>query len=487
MEFQLLGPFAALHRGRPVLAGLRRQERCLLAVLALEAGRAVPTGRLIDLLWNGEAPAGARAAVHTYIGRLRAALGPDGVHVETRNDGYLLRPDGHLIDTRAFEDGVREAAAAVDDEERVRHYDRALALWRGELLADVADDALRDRIGQRLAALRLSAAEERARLLLALGRHERVAAELPPLAEEHPERERLVSDSMLALHRSGRSADALNLYRSVSGTLRSAFDAEPGRDLRTLYDRVRRDDPALRRPEAPTYAVRVRGEWLPWNTGGDPALEFCNTYAGWGGERRPGSEWLRGYRTLAVWAGHLDLLDDRTVTWLLRRAEERPGEASAVLEGAREFRGALYGCLVEGAGEWSGGEPGGLEGRDRGGRGGELGGREGCGGGGRGGAFGRDGAFGLVADVVQEAMRHAVFVRGEDGLGRWSPHPDSGLRLPLHAVAQRAADLLADPRRLTVRACPGKDCGWLFLDVGGRRRWCSLGVCGQRWDGREAG
>ncbi|MFD5201192.1 BTAD domain-containing putative transcriptional regulator [Streptomyces sp. NPDC058375] len=444
MELQLLGPFAALHHGRPVLAGLRRQERCLLALLALEAGRAVPTGRLIDLLWNGEAPAGARSTVHTYIGRLRASLGPDGVRLETRNDGYLLRPDGHLIDARAFEDGVRAAAAAVDDEERVRHYDRALALWRGELLADVADEALRDRIGRRLAALRLSAAEERARLLLALGQHERVAAELPPLAEEHPERERLVADSMLALHRSGRSADALRLYRAARGTLRSAFDAEPGRDLRTLYDRVRRGDPGLRRAATPTYAVRVRGEWLPWNTSGDPALEFCNTYAGWGGERRPGSEWLRGYRTLAVWAGHLDLVDDRTVTRLLRRAQERPEEASAVLEGAREFRSALYGCLVD--------EPGG---------------------------GGRNGAFDRVAEVVQEAMRQAVFVRGEDGLGRWTPHPDAGPRLPLYAVAQRAADLLADPRRLTVRACPGKGCGWLFLDAGGRRRWCSLGVCGR--------
>ncbi|MFD4022876.1 BTAD domain-containing putative transcriptional regulator [Streptomyces sp. NPDC058576] len=451
MEFQLLGPFAALHHGRPVLAALRRQERCLLALLALEAGRAVPTGRLIDLLWNGEAPAGARSTVHTYIGRLRAALGPDGVQLETRNDGYLLRPDDHLIDTLAFEDGVREAAAAGDDEERVRHYDRALGLWRGELLADVADAALRDRIGRRLGALRLSAAEERARLLLSLGRHERVAVELPPLAEEHPERERLVADAMIALHRSRQSADALRLYRAARGTLRSAFDAEPGQDLRTLHDRIRRDDPALRRPVAPTYAVRVRGEWLPWNTSGDPALEFCNTYAGWGGERRPGSEWLRGYRTLAVWAGHLDLLDDRTVTRLLRRAQERPEEASAVLAAAREFRGALYGCLA--------GDPG----------------------------EARDGAFARVAEVIQESMRHAVFVRGEDGLGRWSPDPDCGPRLPLHAVAQRAADLLADPRRLTVRACPGKGCGWLFLDAGGRRRWCSLGVCGRAGAGDGGG
>lgn len=449
MEFQLLGPFAARHRGRPVLAGLRRQERCLLALLVLEAGRTVPTGRLIDLLWNGEAPAGARSTVHTYIGRLRASLGPDGVHLETRDDGYLLRADDHLIDTRAFEDGVREAAAAVDDEERVLHYDRSLALWRGELLADVADEALRDRIGRRLAALRLSAAEERARLLLSLGRHEHVAAELPPLAEEHPERERLVADSMVALHRSGRSAEALQLYRTTRSALRSAFDAEPGQDLRTLYDRVRRDDPALRRPVTPTYAVRVRGEWLPWNTSGDPALEFCNTYAGWGGGPRPGSEWLRGYRTLAVWAGHLDLVDDRTVTRLLRRAEERPEEASAALREAREFRSALYGCLTEEAGP--AGEP----------------------------ARGGGQAFARAAGVIQEAMRHAVFVRGEGGLGRWSPHSASGPRIPLYAVAQRAADLLADPRRLTVRVCPGKGCGWLFLDAGGRRRWCSMGVCGR--------
>ncbi|WP_069736476.1 CGNR zinc finger domain-containing protein [Streptomyces sp. EN27] len=124
----------------------------------------------------------------------------------------------------------------------------------------------------------------------------------------------------------------------------------------------------------------------------------------------------------------------------------------------------MYECLV--------GEPGGGEGR-----GGEPGSGEGRGGGG--------GAFGRVAEVAQEAMRHAVFVRGENGLGRWSPHPDAGLRLPLHAVAQRAAGLLADPRRLTVRACPGKGCGWLFLDAGGRRRWCSLRVCGRQ--GAEEG
>ncbi|NEE22395.1 SARP family transcriptional regulator, partial [Streptomyces sp. SID7499] len=89
---------------------------------------------------------------------------------------------------------------------------------------------------------------------------------------------------------------------------------------------------------------------------------------------------------------------------------ERPEEASAVLAGAREFRSALYACLTEERGRGDGG------------------------------------AFARVAEVVQDAMRRAVFVQDEDGLGRWSPHPESGPSLPLYAVAQRAADLLADPR-----------------------------------------
>ncbi|MGY0056301.1 BTAD domain-containing putative transcriptional regulator [Streptomyces sp. LZ34] len=441
MEFQLLGPFEARHEGERVVVGSRRQERCLLGILLLDAGRAVTTARLIDLLWNGAPPASARSTVHTYIGRLRARLTPYGLCVETRHDGYAVDPGPHAIDALEFLDLVGKAAADHDPGERVRTYDRALALWRGPLLADVIDDQLRGRLGGHLGELRLSALEQRAEDRLAMGLHERVLADLTPLAQEFPARERLVVAQMTALYRDGRRADALELYRRTRQVLVTELGIEPGPALTTLHERLLRDDPRLDRPPAPQYAVRVGEEWLPWNTSGHPALEFCNTYAGWGGSRLPGSEWLRGYSTLAVWAGHLDLVDAPLVDRLLQQARERPDEAAAVLAEARVFRADLYACLTD---------PHDVR------------------------------AFNAVAAVAQRAAGSAVLTRGEDGLGQWRLSPAAGLRLPLLAAARSAADLLADPHRFTIRGCPSEDCGWLFLNGSGRRRWCSLATCGSR-------
>ncbi|MFE6870233.1 BTAD domain-containing putative transcriptional regulator [Kitasatospora sp. NPDC057692] len=447
MEFRLLGPFEADHRGEPVLAGTRRQERCLLAVLLLEDGRAVTTERLIDLLWHGGPPASARGTVHTYIGRLRARLRPHGVVLATRHDGYALAPGPHGLDVREFLELTARASATGDPAERLRCHDRALALWRGPLLADVADDALRGRLGGRLLQLRLSALEQRAELLLAMGRHDRLLAD-PPLPEQEstglPPRERLVRAEMTALYRAGRQGEALALYRRTRRTLVETLGVEPGAELTALHERILRADPRLDRPPAPLYAVRVGEEWLPWSAGGHPALEFCNTFAGWGAPAPlPGSDWLRRYSTLAVWAGHQDLAAPPLVEALLRQAERRPEEAAAVLAEARAFRSALYACLT--------------------------GPQDGA-------------AFGEVAAVVQRATRAAVFTRGEDGLAQWRLPPSAGLRLPLYAAARTAAELLADPRRLTVQRCPSADCGWLFLDAGGRRRWCSLATCGAAAD-----
>ncbi|MFF6948561.1 BTAD domain-containing putative transcriptional regulator [Streptomyces iakyrus] len=439
MDFQLLGPFAARHEGRPVLLGSRRQERCLLAVLLLHAGHSVPTGRLIDLLWDDAPPASARATVHTYVGRLRAALRPYGVSVETRHDGYAVERGPHRIDAREFTELVGHAADARDPVERIGHYDRALALWRGPLLADVADDRLRSRLDGRLGELRLTAAERRAEAQLGMGLPERVVADLTPLLAEHPARERLVAAQMTALHRTGRRAEALRLYDRTRALLATDLGIGPSRELRTLHERMLSGDPRLDRPPGPVYAVRVDDQWLPWSTSGHPALEFCNTYAGWGGDRLPGSEWLSGYATLAVWAGHLDLIEHRQTARLREQALRRPDEATAALDEARRFRTDLYACLTDPQ-----------DGR----------------------------AFKAVAAVVQEAAGLSVLTRGEDGLGRWQPSPSAGLRLPLHAVARTAGELLTDPRRFTVRTCPAPDCGWLFLDESGRRRWCSLRTCG---------
>lgn len=274
-----------------------------------------------------------------------------------------------------------------------------------------------------------------------MGLHERVAADLTPVLQEHPTRERLVAAQMTALHRAGRQAEALRLYGRTRTLLARDLGIEPNRELRTLHERMLSGDPRLDRPPGPVYAVRVDDQWLPWSTSGHPALEFCNTYAGWDGDRLPGSEWLLRYATLAVWAGHVDLIEERQVARLREQALHRPDEAAAALDEARRFRTDLYACLTDPQ-----------DGR----------------------------AFKAVAAVVEESASGSVFTRREDGLGCWRPSPSAGLRLPVHAVARTAAELLADPRRFTVRSCPSRDCGWLFLDESGRRRWCSLGTCGAR-------
>lgn len=439
MEFQLLGPFEARHDGTRIPLETRRQERCLLAILLLDAGSAVSIDRLIDLLWHGQPPASARGTVHTYIGRLRTALAPYGVRVETVGDGYRADPGGHVVDVHAFTALAGRAAEAVEPAEQIRLFDRALALWRGPLLADVADDLLRERLGGPLGELRLTAIEHRAEAHLALGHHDRVVADLTPLAALHAGRERLVAAQMTALYRSGRQAEALELYRTARRVLVDEHGIEPGAALKTLHDRILHADPRMDRPRVPVHAVRVGGVWLPWNTSGHPALEFCNTYAGWGGPPLPGSDWLPGYTSLAVWAGHHDLADEWVVKGLLRRAAEDPAAAEAALEEAREFRTRLYACLT-------------VPDEVR--------------------------AFKAVAPVVEEAAAASVLVRGEDGLGRWRTSPSAGLRLPLLAAAHGAGELLCDPARFLVRSCPGAGCGWLFLDESGRRRWCSLQTCG---------
>jgi DNA-binding SARP family transcriptional activator len=441
MEFRLLGPFEARHDGHLVELGSRRQERCILAVLLLEVGRLVTTDRLIDLLWNGRPPVSARGAVHTYIGRLRASLAPYGVRIITRGDGYLVETDGHRVDVEEFGRLAHQASGATDPAERVRLLDRALTLWRGPLLADTADEELRERLHGPIEELRLTGIESRAEAQLALGQHARVISELTPLVTGHPTREQLVATLMTALYQGARQADALLLYRTTRQALVDDLGIEPGMRLREVHRRILRDDHRLHRSGRPVYEVRVGDESLPWSVGGHPALEFCNTFAGWGQvPPLPGSEWLRGYRTLAVWTGHVGLVDDVAVGRLLDLGRRDPGRAAAVLDEARALRTRLYACLTDPD--------------DR-------------------------RAFEGVAGYAEAAAKVLVFRRDPDGRGRWWPDLAAGVRLPLHAVAWSAAQLLTDPRRLTIRVCPDERCGWLFLDESGMRRWCSLATCGQ--------
>lgn len=439
MEFRLLGSFEARDAGRPIPLRLRRQERLLLGILLLNAGQTVSIDRLIDLLWDGEPTANARHAVHTYIGRLRKLFASYDVEIATQADGYAFELAGHVVDAQEFLRLARDAAATTDLAERARHAGAALALWRGPVLADLTSSSLRSRVGAPLEETRLTTAETLASIQLAMGHHDRVILEVAGLAEEYPARESLVAAVMTALYRAARQADALHLYDRSRKALAEELDIEPGPELETVYQRILTKDVRLERPAAPVYAVLVGEFWLPWSVGGHPALEFCNTYAGWGGPRSPGAEWLRGYPTLAVWAGHQDLLDDATITDLLSDAQGDPLTAAGVLDEARKLRTWLYACLTD---------PG-----------------------------NRD-AFAAVARYVEEAAQNATFGRRQNGVARWSINRDVGLRAPVLAVAQSAGQLLADPRRLTVCACSSPRCGWLFIDETGRRRFCSVATCG---------
>ncbi|RKR86447.1 DNA-binding SARP family transcriptional activator [Micromonospora pisi] len=441
MEFRLLGPFEARQDGHVVEVGSRRQERCVLALLLLDVGRLVTTDRLIELLWNGHPPGSSRGAIHTYIGRLRASLVPYGVRISTRGDGYVLEGEGHRVDVEEFDRLVSQAGVVTDPTERVRLLDRALALWRGPLLADTAEDELRERLCGPLDELRLTGIELRAEAQLALGMHTQVVGDLTSLVRQFPIREQLVATLMTALYRGARQADALLLYQVTRRRLVDDIGVEPGAKLREVHRRILRADHRLDRPGQPVYEVRVRDEVLPWNVGGHPALEFCNTLAGWGQDPPlPGSEWLRGYRTLAVWTGYVGLVDDVAVSRLVALARRDPDRAAAVLDEARVLRTRLYACLTD-------------QGDRR--------------------------AFDAVARFAEAAAKTLVFSRDVDGGGRWRPNLAAGLRVPVHAVAWSAAELLGDPRRLTVRACPDRRCGWLFLDETGLRRWCSLAACGR--------
>ncbi|WP_144122443.1 BTAD domain-containing putative transcriptional regulator [Catellatospora sichuanensis] len=439
MEFRLLGPFEACHDGHLVEIAGRRQERCLLALLLLDLGHPVTIDRLIGLLWNGEEPASARGAVYTYVGRLRAALVPYGVRITTRADGYLVEADNHRVDVADFHRDVQQALDAADPAARAALLDRALRLWRGPLLADVADEALRHRLDGQLDEARLVAHEMRAEAQLALGRHARVIKDLAALADALPLRERLVGTLMTAHYRAARQADALLLYEATRKALATELGVDPGPDLQELHRRILRSDARLDQPRRAVYEVRVREEVLPWIVGGHPALDFCNTFVGWGDPAPlPGAEWLRGYRTFAVWCGYIGLADDPTVSRLLTLALRDPAEADRTLEQARTLRAHMFACLSGHADH---------------------------------------AAFDAVARAAEAAAKTLEYTRDDSGGGRWRPSLEAGLRLPLHAAAWSAAELLADPRRLTVRSCAESHCRWLFLDETSMRRWCSLVTC----------
>jgi predicted RNA-binding Zn ribbon-like protein len=177
---------------------------------------------------------------------------------------------------------------------------------------------------------------------------------------------------------------------------------------------------------------------IPARVAGDPALELCNTRAAWG-EPEP-KEYLVSYDHLLVWAREVGFVEADLVETLRRDAQQAPGQATRVLAQVKAFREILYDYLTgnEDPRVWE-----------------------------------------AVASRVESSTRALTLVRSAEGT-QWAINRGVGLRYPLLAIAAAVGDLITSGDAREVSACPGRGCGWLFTNPAGRRRWCSMAICGNR-------
>jgi DNA-binding SARP family transcriptional activator/Flp pilus assembly protein TadD len=263
MEFRLLGPVEVRSDREPIELG-RRRERVILAILLLEVGRPVPVARLVELLFGDNPPSHPRKAIQVDVSRLRRSLSAvaddEAVRVTSELAGYAIHAPRDAIDVHRFT-ALTESARETDDvDERHRLLTEALGLWRGPALAELGDSVAIQSVRARLDELRLGAIELRVETELRLGRHAELVAELADLTTQYATSERLVAARMLALYRSGRKRDGLDVYQRAADHLVDELGLDPGPDLRETHLAILRDDAALAapgpRPAPPAPTVR---------------------------------------------------------------------------------------------------------------------------------------------------------------------------------------------------------------------------------------
>jgi YVTN family beta-propeller protein len=250
--FRILGPLEAEADGQPFRLGGEKQ-RALLAMLLLNANEVVSRERLIEGLWGDRPPETAQTALQVHVSQLRKVLEPARGRGEpevllTRAPGYLIRLEPEALDLLRFERLLREgrsAFAAGDTQTAAETLAEALALWRGQPLAELDSAPFARLESIRLDELRLGAIEDRIEAELALGRHAGVVAELEALVAKHPLRERLRGLLMLALYRCGRQAAALETYQAGRRRLSEELGLEPGEALQRLERAILNHDASL--------------------------------------------------------------------------------------------------------------------------------------------------------------------------------------------------------------------------------------------------
>jgi branched-chain amino acid transport system substrate-binding protein len=262
LEFRVLGPLEARDGDRVVHLGGTKQ-RSVLAMLLLDAGEVVSADRLIEELWGDDSPEDASAALQQHVSRLRRQLEPYAVLL-TRPPGYAVELGDARLDLHLFEElrdtGRRQLEAGHEDEAAAT-FRRALGLWTGRPLGDLENERFaRDAI-PRLEAERLEVLEARITADMACGRAADVVGELQGLVRTHPLRESLRAQLMLALYRSGRQSEALDVYTEARRTLVTDLGLEPGPELQRLQQAILAHDPALD-VESKSGAVTRPRRWL---------------------------------------------------------------------------------------------------------------------------------------------------------------------------------------------------------------------------------
>ncbi len=252
MEFAILGPLEVLGTYRHIEVSSAK-ERLLLAMLVVHANEVVSADRLIEVLWGAEPPATAANTLQTYVSHLRRALEPDrtprardGV-LRTRGQGYALTVEPEAIDAVRFERPAREGRDALpaDPKRAAETLRAALALWRGEPLAEFGFELFAQTEITRLTELRAAVVEDRVEADLALGRHAALCSELSRAVTEQPLRERLWSQLIRALYRCGRQGDALGAYSRLRAQLREQLGIDPSPELVRLQEAVLAQRPHL--------------------------------------------------------------------------------------------------------------------------------------------------------------------------------------------------------------------------------------------------
>jgi YVTN family beta-propeller protein len=246
MEFRILGPLEVEREGRVLSLGTGRQL-ALVAALLLHRNEVVSVDRLVDELWDGEPPPTAAKIVRNNVSLLRKELGD---RLVTRPPGYVLHVEAGELDADRLEEAVERGGR---DE-----LDAALALWRGPPLLEVAYERFAESEIARLEELRLVAIESRIEADLERGRHAALVPELESLVQQHPLRERLQGQLMLALYRSGRQGEALESYRRARRALDEELGIEPGPALRELERLILNQDASLGAPSIPVARLPRR-------------------------------------------------------------------------------------------------------------------------------------------------------------------------------------------------------------------------------------